>query len=202
MADTFKLIVVTPEKDIAEEPALIKALFEAGLTILHVRKPDFSSQELISLFKAIPQEFHPKIVIHNNYELLNNFNLKGAHLPEKNRKGGDISWIKNIVSTSFHRLEDIRAEKINFEYVFFSPVFQSISKKGYGPSVEIKVLNEFLHTKGTQIPFPIVALGGITDKTILQAKDMGFNGAACIGYIWEGSNPVERFIKLQKIIQD
>jgi len=30
---------------------------------------------------------------------------------------------------------------------------------------------------------------------------MGFNGVASIGYIWESSNPVEQFNKLQNILR-
>jgi thiamine-phosphate pyrophosphorylase len=198
MAKDFKLIIITEEKDIYGESQLIPLLFEAGLPLLHIRKPFHTLQETKALIKSIPAAFHSKIVLHGHYELLNDFNLKGAHLPERIRKESDISQIKSIVSTSFHTLEDIGTEKINFEYAFFSPVFQSISKPGYGPSSETKKIKD--HLASNKTTYPLIALGGITDKNILQLPDMGFKGAACIGYIWEHHNPVEQYKKLQIIL--
>ena len=199
--ETFKLIVITPEKDIAGEAKLINALFDAGLQFLHIRKPDNTGKEMQNLITSISQDFYSKIVLHSHYELLHDYNLKGLHLPEKTRKEGTISGIKNIVSTSFHTLEDIATEKTSFEYAFFSPVFQSISKEGYKPTIETTTLKGFFHSDKSTPRFPIIALGGITDENILQARGIGFQGAACIGYIWEQPDPVAQFKKLQKILQ-
>lgn len=197
--ENFNLIVITPEEDIANEAGFINQLFEAGLQLLHIRKPANSIQQTKKMLQSISPAFHPKIVIHSHYELLNNFELKGIHLPERVRKEGNISGLKNIVSTSFHTLEDIKTEKMNFEYAFFSPVFQSISKQGYEPATKIEKIKEFF--KSNTIRVPIIALGGITGKNILQLPDIGFNGAACMGYIWKNANPLEQFEKLQKILR-
>jgi thiamine-phosphate pyrophosphorylase len=200
MAENFMLIVITAEEAMENETALINALFETGLPVLHLRKPSYPSRELAALIHSIPEKFHQKIVIHNNYELLSDFNLMGAHLPEKIRKEGRLRGIKNIVSTSFHSLEDLRNEKLSFKYAFLSPVFQSVSKQGYLPSIKPKAIKDLFHSYKVLIRFPVIALGGITDKTILEARDMGFHGAASVGYIWESLNPAEQFKKLQNIL--
>jgi thiamine-phosphate pyrophosphorylase len=201
MAENFKLIIITPEKDIAGEAGIVNGLFGAGLELLHIRKPNHTIEETRNMLKAISVVFYPKIVLHNHYELLDEFNLKGAHLPERVRKGASTSWIKNIISTSFHAMEDILPEKINFDHAFLSPIFQSISKHGHNPSMDPNTLKNFLLSHKSEIQFPVIALGGVTDKSILQAQDMGFSGAACIGYIWKSPAPIEQFKKLQKIIQ-
>ncbi len=200
MIKNFILIVITPEVSLNNEAEIITSLFESGLQILHVRKPNYSIEEYRHLLSEIPQKFHPNIVIHNHYELLNDFDLKGVHFPESIRLEGNVS-IHKIVSTSFHKLEDITSDKINFEYAFFSPVFQSISKHGYTPALELNVLRDFLNTTKNKIQFPLIALGGISDKTISQTRDIGFSGAASIGYIWENPNPVAQFNKLQKALK-
>jgi len=201
MSENFKLIVITSEKNIAGEAGLINDLFNAGLQMLHMRKPTHTIDEIRKLLNVISPAYHSKIVLHNHYELLNDYNLKGAHLPEKIRKEGIAGKIKHIVSTSFHSPEDILTTKLNLEYAFFSPVFESISKQGYKPIRETKILNAFFKNNKDRIRFPIIALGGITDKNILQTRDIGFSGAACIGYIWENTSPVAQFKKLQKIVQ-
>jgi thiamine-phosphate pyrophosphorylase len=201
MGEDFKLIIITPEEDITNEAVIIHELFKAGLQLLHIRKPLYNIQQTRNLLNSIPVIFHSKIVIHSYYEFLHDFNLNGIHLSEKTRKEGTVSGMKNIVSTSFHNLEDIKTEKMNFKYAFLSPVFPSVSKQGYKPIIETGEIKNFFHTGINQIRFPIIALGGITDKNVLQLKDMGFNGVASIGYIWESSNPVEQFNKLQNILR-
>ncbi len=192
----FKLIVITPEKDMAGEAGIVNRLFEAGLQTLHVRKPNHTRQEIKNLLSEIHENFRHRVVLHQHYELLNEYDLKGSHLPENRRIEGDTGGIKNIVSTSFHKLADITREKRTFEYAFFSPVFRSISKKGHESSVDLATLKKFFQS---QAPFPIIALGGINEETIVLAKETGFYGAACIGHVWENSDPIAQFKKLQKI---
>ena len=86
----FKLIIISPEKDIPGEALTISRLFEEGLEILHIRKHDHTRQEVKNLISAIPKDFHPRIVLHQHYELLDEFELKGAHLTEHRRKEGKI----------------------------------------------------------------------------------------------------------------
>ncbi|HTA26540.1 MAG TPA: thiamine phosphate synthase [Bacteroidia bacterium] len=202
MTANFKLIVITPEKGITGEADTITRLFEAGLQILHIRKHNHIRQEIKNLLTDIPQKFHKDIVIHQHYDLLNEYDLKGAHLPENFRMEGDFGGIKNIISTSFHKLVDITRERANFEYAFFSPVFRSISKKDHESSVNLDTVKTFLQSANSNIRFPIIALGGINEETIKQAKEMRFNGAACIGQIWENSNPIGEFKKLQKLAEN
>ncbi len=199
--EKFKLIIITPENSIPGEAGFINRLFTEGLELLHIRKPEYAIEETRNLLESISPAFYPKIVLHSHFKLLHEFHLKGAHLPEKIRREGSTVSINHIISTSFHNKEDILAEKTDFEYAFLSPIFPSISKPGYKSSIKIESLPELLKSSEKQIWFPVIALGGINSTTILQAKNMGFGGAACIGYIWKSTNPVEQFKKLQKTLE-
>src|ERR1700757_3897381 len=99
---SFKLIVITPEKTSSREIALVTSLFENGLQLLHVRKPQATENELRDYLKQIPKRFYKRIVIHSNYKLAKEFDLKGIHLTEKARKEKRINSSFKIVSTSFH----------------------------------------------------------------------------------------------------
>jgi len=84
---SFKLITIThPYKSSTTEIESICQLFEAGLKILHLRKLDVTKKELREYLQNIPTQFHKRIVIHSNYSLLREFDLKGIHLTEKSRK--------------------------------------------------------------------------------------------------------------------
>lgn len=197
MTHYFKILIITPENVISREGTLINALFEAGLEVLHIRKPGLPKVEIQNLINSISADFHSRVVIHSHYELVHDFHLKGIHLPEKLRKEALTNETLKVISTSFHKLEDITNENKHFEYAFLSPVFESISKQGYHPFLAIQQIKSFL---AHPIPFPLIALGGISDKNVMQVREMGFSGAACIGYIWESQNPVEQFNKLIKVL--
>ena len=67
-------------------------------------------------------------------------------------------------------------------YVFLSPIFDSISKKGYKHSF----FNKDLEEAGINgiINERVVALGGVTPEYIPQLRAWNFGGAAFLGDIW------------------
>ena len=188
----FTLIVITPEQDHPKEIEIITSLFECGLQLLHIRKPNTNTGELREYIQHIPKQFHKRIVIHSHYALAKEFNLRGIHLTEKARKLKVSSTHLKIVSTSFHTSKDILKSRRIYEYVFLSPVFDSISKQGYKSNFEAEDLKSFL--KGNK--HKIIALGGINNKNIKQIKEIGFSGAAVLGYVWESKTPIESYKKL------
>ena len=69
-----------------------------------------------------------------------------------------------------------------FDYVFLSPVFDSISKAGYKAGFSMEELQE-ASSRGI-IDEKVVALGGVTFDSIPYLKRLGFGGAAMIGSIY------------------
>src|ERR1700752_2114767 len=158
----FEVIVITSEKDYLKEAEVICQLFKQGLKTLHVRKPHATGSELKKYINCIPKQFHKKIVLHSQYQLIKEFNLKGAHLTEKIRlKTKESDKLKRngikIVSTSFHTYEDVLKSRRKYDYIFLSPVFDSISKQGYKSKFDLKKLKLFLIRNKIRI----IALGGI-----------------------------------------
>ena len=68
------------------------------------------------------------------------------------------------------------------DYVFLSPIFDSISKEGYSSHFTQPVLKELQRTK--VIDRKVMALGGINLDRIKLAKDLGFGGVVVLGDIW------------------
>ena len=53
----MKLIVITSPDFIPEEARIITGLFEVGLDLLHLRKPDATAHEVGNLLHGIPKEY-------------------------------------------------------------------------------------------------------------------------------------------------
>ncbi len=83
-------------------------------------------------------------------------------------------------SYSSHSISEmLEAIKI-FDYVFLSPIYNSISKDGYNSKFRIDEL------KGLNlINEKVVALGGVREENFEELKRIGFGGAALLGSLWK-----------------
>jgi len=191
------IVVIAPEKDIENEIAILTQLFEAGLEFYHFRKPDKNYEEHVAYLNAIDKKYHNRIVPHYFHELVNEFNLKGIHFQEQKRKdaleNGSRYFLKlnmkgKTMSSSFHEPEELIACDIEFDYHLLSPVFSSISKKGYeGRGFDVNDVDK-----------TIIGMGGINENTIGDTIDLGFKGIGVLGGVWNAENPVESFKKIKK----
>jgi thiamine-phosphate pyrophosphorylase len=216
----MKLIVISTEDYFAKETEAVSLLFVAGLQIFHLRKPNFDIEEMRKFLKKIPSKFHNRIVLHDNFSLLNEFGLKGIHLNRRNphyisshpSKRGEYSPLLEglgqvSISKSCHSLEEAKNSVSQFDYVFLSPIFDSISKNGYSKAFSNE---ELLNAKSDGIiNEKVIALGGITPENIPQVANYGFGGIAILGGIWgdfektgDKTKLLERFEKYKIMVND
>ncbi|MGL4852311.1 MAG: thiamine phosphate synthase [Phocaeicola sp.] len=176
----MKLILITTPHYFVQEDKILTALFEEGLETLHLRKPYTSPILAERLLALIPQQFHKRIVIHENFHLQKGRFLKGVHL---NRRFPDLPQdYTGHISTSCHSFEEVELHKPHCNYLFLSPIFDSISKEGYLSSYTPE---EIRHANRTGlIDQKIIALGGVEENNLDEIKDYGFGGAAILGALW------------------
>ena len=85
-----------------------------------------------------------------------------------------------------------------YDYIFLSPVFDSISKNSHKSSFKKGDITQVLKSSKLKI----YALGGINPETAEKAFRMGFDGIAVLGYIWEAKQiPVDAFLKIKDKIK-
>ncbi len=179
----MKPIVICYPTKLNKEIEAINALFEAGLEILHVRKPAYSEAELNAFIDSIDTKYHDRLAIHSNLHLVELRKLRGVHFTSYNRHLIDDYSDKALPkSISVHSMSELINLSESFSYALLSPVFESISKEGYGPAIDQSVLKEYLNNEHE---VPVLALGGIDHKNVDVAKDLGFDGVALHGHLWE-----------------
>lgn len=188
----MKIILSNPT-EIENEFTHVNTLFEGGLTHFHLRKPDFSEQEMEEYLKNIKPIYLKRVVLHSHHSLIKKYNLKGIHLRSTDiqilSKDALKTLVKDLqkraftISTSLHAFEEIENLPCSLDYAFLSPIFQSISKQDY-PSAFTKddLVNFFQQRKSIT---PIVALGGIREENLELLQKMGFAGIALLGSIWQ-----------------
>ena len=204
----MNLIIITPEKNHPNEIELIQNFFENGLLKLHLRKPHFTFTDYRGFLFQIDKKFHHRISIHDNFSLLNSFPDLGIHLTSKLREEENyqekISMVNpSTASTSFHSWKEIEDNSYPFDYAFISPVFDSISKKGYKAAIDLseakRVKKKLMDRKGKHPS--IIALGGIDITNIELLYKNGFDGAAILGTVWESKDPLASFLQIKEMVK-
>lgn len=178
----MQLMVISSPVGFKGESKFINGLFENGLEIFHLRKPEWGIKECREILAQIDVRYHDRIALHQCHELRFDYGIGRLHFPEKRRMEFiDYTIDSNalILSTSVHWVEEIEALN-DFDYAFFGPVFDSYSKPGYKGIAEDQASEVRMRKKNTKV----IALGGIGLNTIARMKRMGFDGAAMLGWIW------------------
>lgn len=176
MVDKFLSIIFTePEIRPAEAREITQILESGACDWLHLRHPDASERQMRELLADIPLRLRSKIRIHSHFTLIEEFRLSGAHLNSRWPEWRDVCRL----TRSCHSLAELY-DGDKYAYSTLSPIFPSISKPGYKADFQLANLPDAIRKRN------VVALGGVTpDKTpMLQA--LGFDGAAYLGYAWQG----------------
>ena len=176
----MKLILLTIPQFFIEEHQILTALFEEGLEILHVRKPNTEPVYSERLLSLIPAQFRQRIVVHDHFYLKNEYKLMGIHLNQRNPD--PPANYRGHISCSCHTIEEVKAQKEVCNYVFLSPIFNSLSKAGYNAAFTDAELKQY--AKRGLIDRKVMALGGVTLEHIPLLKEYGFGGAVLLGDIW------------------
>ncbi len=192
------MIVISNPTAIANEINVIHSLFEEGLQLFHIRKPEYSLREMISFIAQINPEFRPQLALHSYHELIEKFEINKIHFTERKRKIITLEKYKNReihLSTSTHLITDFNSLASEFEYAFLSPVYPSISKGNYLPKTDLlKAIKNRTNTATK-----LIALGGINAENIEKSLANGFDNVALLGSIWNAENPIKNFKSCQKI---
>ena len=202
----MKLFVISSPSTVENEIDLVVKLFDEGLEFFHLRKPKYSTSRLSEYLNEIPKEYRNRISVHSHHELSVKYDLLGIHLTRDHRKKIIRTWLKLkllkfqrpdlILSTSFHNLSSLyRNQYTNlFNYVFLSPVFGSISKRGYEAGFNDDQLKAALRKTN----YKVIALGGVDITRIDKIKEMNFDGVALLGAIWNSKKPIESYKAIVK----
>lgn len=205
----MKFLVISSSSEIENEAQIITSLFEAGLDHFHLRKHKLSTKKTKELLSAIPSHFHNRIIIHTHHNLARKFNLKGIHLTKSHLKKRFKTWLtikliqlKNpeiVITTSFSNIGQLfeKEHRYQYNYVFLSPIFDSLNSKFQGGFTEHSLKSAILKT-----PFNVVARGGIDINAIEKSNEIGFAGIAFYSCIWKKKDPLVAFNNLVERFQE
>ncbi|MBR4029243.1 MAG: thiamine phosphate synthase [Alistipes sp.] len=175
----MRLIAITTPKVTDDDASIIGRLLDRGIDIIHLRKPESTIDECRKLLTKLTAEQRSKIVIHDYPELYSEFSLRGVHI-NRNITSLPIGY-NGSISRSCHTFEEVLRYKEECDYLFLSPIFDSISKRGYKSRFSDEVLRR-ASVEGL-IDSKVIALGGVTLDKIPYLRSLNFGGVAMMGAI-------------------
>jgi thiamine-phosphate pyrophosphorylase len=190
----MNVIILSKPEFFDGETALVNELFAQGMPRLHLRKPQASDDEMNDWLERIVPAFRPLIVVHDHHELARLYQLGGIHL--NSRYPVPPEWVgverrlrPFTVSRSCHSIAELSVGTLQspLDYLFLSPIFDSISKPGYASAFSYE---ELMTAKAVGLLSSAYALGGVTLERFPEVERLGFRGAAILGDFW---NHVEQY---------
>ena len=199
----FHLCYITDRNGLAPSPLILhlEAAVLAGVDLIQLREKDLASRELLGLAKTavdISQGSKTRMVVNDRLDIAIATHAHGVHLggqsvpPEIVRRhvGKDF-----LIGVSCHSLdESLRAEASGADYLLFGPIFDTPSKRHYGPPLGLNKLSEVAN----RIRIPVLALGGLTVARVRPCLEAGATGIAGIRLFQECPSIVDRIRELRE----
>lgn len=184
----FDLYLVTDRNKTRGRPLLevIQKALDAGVKAIQLRERDLPTRELLSLaeqVRALTDRAGATLLINDRVDVCLMIGAEGVHLradhlpiPVVRRLLGP----ERLIGVSCHSVEEVwEAEKEGADFVVLGPLYETPSKRSYGPPIGV----ETLRAAKAGCPIPIFAIGGIQSDRIPEVLKAGAIGVAVISGI-------------------
>ncbi|MCF8721964.1 thiamine phosphate synthase [Nitrospina gracilis] len=191
-ADQLRLLLITDLKDVPRDRHLdtVEAALKGGVRDLQLREKDLPLRDLFSLAVALRQltsHYGARLYINDRVDVALMVQADGVHLPEAGLPAGEVKarYPQLLVGVSTHSLESaVQAQEDGADYITFSPIYDTPSKRQYGAPQGVDALKEV----AGRVNLPVLALGGINLERIPEVMRAGAHGAALIRGIWNSTH--------------
>ena len=177
----MKIVITRPDFFDGEAERIADMLCSGKADLIHIRKPQSSQNEVERLLTYIPSQLYSRLVLHDHFPLAVKYGLHGVHLNSRNPQP-PLGW-SGAVSTSCHSFRELaQCRRQPYAYISLSPIFDSISKRGYRSAFTRDVIAAARAQH--LIDDRVMALGGVTFSRVPDVLQMGFGGAMILGDAW------------------
>ena len=180
-AFVFKLVIISEPGFFSGEAEALRRLLDGLECRVHLRKPGSAEEDMRRLVESLPEELRPRLTLQDHLQLATEYGVGGVH-PTSRFPEIPPCW-RGLVSRSCHSLDEVAACQ-NADYLFLSPIFDSISKSGYRSAFTDAQLRS-----ASEIDGHVYALGGVRPENFPLLKEYGFGGAALLGHVWRDCSP-------------
>lgn len=171
------------EKSLEEQ---VEEALKGGASFLQLREKNLSLKEFLDQakkIKKITDKYDIPFVINDNLEVALQVDADGIHIGQGDmnaRKARKLIGQDKILGVSADTVESAKlAEENGADYLGVGAVFKTHTKEDVN-LISMDTIKEICRS----VSIPVVAIGGIDERTILQLKASGVDGVCCISAIF------------------
>ncbi|MBQ4110552.1 MAG: thiamine phosphate synthase [Clostridia bacterium] len=168
----------------------VEEALKGGVTCVQLREKNLSEEEFFKEAVEIGElcrKYEIPFIINDNVEIAVKCKADGIHVGQSDMNAGEVKDIINskmLLGVSASTVEEaVAAEKAGADYIGVGAVF-STSTKADACDVSFETLKEICES----VSIPVVAIGGISEKNILELSDSGIDGVAVVSAIFASEN--------------
>jgi thiamine-phosphate pyrophosphorylase len=191
---SISLYLVTDRKHTRRRPLLdvVEAALQGGVDAVQLREKDLPVAELFALackLGELCRHYGARLLINDRVDVATMARAGGVHLPVNSFTPPDARRLlgpAGLIGCSTHSLEEARAAADGgADFIVFGPVFDTPSKRPFGPPVGLSALAEVTRS----VSLPVLAIGGLTAERVDVARRHGARGVAVVSAILEAVDP-------------
>jgi thiamine-phosphate pyrophosphorylase len=191
--DDLRLCLVTDRRQTDRDlVAIVAECVAAGLPAVQLREKDLPALEVLDLARKLRDVTRPRgarLIVNERVDVALAAGADGVQRTETSLAIADLRAIaagRLKVGASVHALDQARdAEAAGADWIVFGPVYDTPSKRAYGPPQGLAKLAAVVKAVRT----PVIAIGGITPARVADVRATGASGIAVISAILAAPSP-------------
>ncbi|MBV9928805.1 MAG: thiamine phosphate synthase [Acidobacteria bacterium] len=172
--------------------ALVRAAAAARVTLVQLREKSLTGRVLFELASAAAHAARgsgTRVLVNDRADVARAARCDGVHLTTNSLEASEVRRAFGedfLIGVSAHTIDEARAARAGgADFAVFGPVFDTPSKRAYGPPVGLEALTKAALDLS---PFPLVALGGVGEDEVEKVLQAGAAGVAGIRLFANGQN--------------
>ncbi len=205
-SDDLLLYAVTDRSWVGKQTLLEQAesALKGGVTMLQLREKELSKAEFLSeavLLKALCSKYNVPFIVNDDVEIATKSNADGIHVGQDDMELTEVRRLvgdKMLIGVSTQTVEQaIEAELNGADYLGVGAMFTTSTKLD-ADSVSYETLKAICNA----VKIPVVAIGGINKKNMIELNGSGINGVALVSAIFATEDIENECRELKKIIKE
>lgn len=191
----FRLYLITDRAASTRPPLeVVEECLGAGLRAVQLREKDLEVRDLLALAEPLREATRrhgARLLINDRADVALAVGADGVQrthtsLPVAALRG--ITPPGFLIGASAHSTAEAReAATEGADFVVFGPVYDTPSKRRYGPPQGLAALE----AAAAATPRPLLAVGGITPERVREVRAAGAAGVAVIGAVYGAARPAD-----------
>lgn len=179
----------------------IEDALKGGITCLQLREKNLDEEQFLEealKIKSLCKSYNVPLIINDNVNIALKCGADGVHVGQHDMQAANVRKLVGedmIIGVSARTVEQaVLAEKNGANYLGVGAVFNT-STKTDASSLSFQTLSEICKA----VSIPVVAIGGISSKNILQLSGLGTDGVAVVSAIFSAENIEQECRKLYSL---